>query len=211
VQICRYSTANDQIRKQAMSKFQSFRLSALAGTLCTAILLGCTPVTPPGATTSASYDEHATALVTAIDKTHRRLTLQSSDGQSATVVAPPEVQNFPQIQVGDTIRLTYRAQLDIRVAGNVAPIPGVIVETGGLRAQPGAKPAGLWTTRTRRSVQIVSVDRTSHTFTYREPDGSLDSIVVENPANFPLADGLTPGTIVDVTETEAVALSVAKI
>jgi len=183
----------------------------LAGAFCTTVLLGCTPVTPPGATTSASYEEQATALVTAIDKPHRRMTLQSPDGQAATVVAPAEIRNFLQIQVGDTVRLSYRDQLDIRKAGNVAPIPGVIVESGGLRAQPGAKPAGLWTTRTRRSVQIVSVDKTSHTVTYREPDGSLDSIVVEDPANFALADGLTPGTVVDVVETEAVAISVEKI
>jgi hypothetical protein len=171
----------------------------------------CAPTTPPGATTSATYGNSATAQVTAVDKARRELVLQSSDGRVARVEVPPDVRNFNQIKVGDTVRISYRTRVDIAVAGNQPPVTGVTVEAGGARAPAGQKPAGLWATRTQRAVQIVSVDRNSHTVTFREPDGSLDSIVVQDPANYALADGLRPGTYVVVTETSAVAASVDKI
>ncbi len=175
------------------------------------VLTACTPATPAGATASATYNEQVTAQVTAIDKARRQLILQSAQGQVAQVDVPAEVRNFDRIEVGDTVRVVYHSQLDVRVAGNAQPIPGVIVQSGMAGAALGEKPAGLWAVRTQRSVQIVSVDTASHTVTYREPDGSLDSLVVQNPANYALADGLRPGTIVDVTKTDTIAVSVDKI
>jgi hypothetical protein len=72
-------------------------------------------------------------------------------------------------------------------------------------------PAGIVGARTRRTVQVVSVDPTTHTVTFREPDGSIDSVTAINPANFAAVDGLRPGTNVVVTVTEAVAVSVEKV
>ncbi len=72
-------------------------------------------------------------------------------------------------------------------------------------------PAALLATQTQRSVQIVSVDRTTHTVTFKEPDGSVYTLVVQNPANYALADGLQPGTYVVVTETQVVAVSADRV
>ena len=87
----------------------------------------------------------------------------------------------------------------------------VIVGVGADRAAKGQTPAAAMTVSAKRSVEIVSVDRSSHTVTFREPDGSVDSIVVQNPNNFALADGLRPGTIVDVTVTAVAAVVVQKL
>jgi hypothetical protein len=138
--------------------------------------------------------------------------LQDSAGQAATVQASDAVQNFDQIKVGDTVRVDYEERVDVRVQGGATPpIPGVIVQAAGTHAAKGQKPNGAFVVSAKRSVQIVSVDRTSHTVTFREPDGTLDSIVVQNPDNFALADGLRPGTIVDVTETVATAVAVQRL
>lgn len=166
---------------------------------------------PPGVTASAEFSEAATGRASAVGKARRQIVLQSADGQVARVDVPEQVRNFDQIAEGDTVRLNYRVQFDIRVAGHEPPILGAIVSSATTGAPLGQKPAGLSTVTRQHSVQIVGVDRTSHTVTFRQPDGSLDSFVVQNPANYALADGLRPGTIVDVTETDAIAVSVSKI
>lgn len=194
----------------------SNRNLVLLGFFCCAPLLaltGCTPatpVTPPGTTASAEFNDEATAKVIGIDKAHRGLTLQSPDGQVVQINVSDAVRNFDRIAVGDTVRLTVHSHIQVTAAGNQS-LPGVIVDQGGARAAPGAKPAGIWAFRTQRSVQIVSVDKVGHTVTFREPDGTLDSFTVQNPANYAMADGLQPGSYVTVVETDAVAVSVEKI
>lgn len=188
----------------------------LVGFLCCtplSALTGCaptTPVTPPGTTASAEFNDQATARVIGIDRAHRGLTLQAPDGQVVRLNVTDAVRNFDRINIGDTVRLTVHSRLEVTAAGNQS-LPGVIVDQGGARAAPGAKPAGLWALRTQRSVQIVSVDKVGHTVTFREPDGTLDSFTVQNPANYAMADGLQPGSYVTVVETDAVAVSVDKI
>jgi hypothetical protein len=176
-------------------------------------LIGCTPatpVTPPGTTATAEFNGQATARVIGIDKAHRGVTLQSPDGQVVRLNVTDAVRNFDRIAIGDTVRVTVHSRLEVTAAGNQA-LPGVIVDQGGARAAPGAKPAGIWALRTQHSVQIVSVDKVGHTVTFREPDGTLDSFTVQNPANYAMADGLQPGSYVTVVETDAVAVSVDKI
>jgi hypothetical protein len=57
-------------------------------------------------------------------------------------------------------------------------------------------------------VQIVSVDQSTHTVTFRLPNGSVDTITEMNPANFAFVGGLQTGSKVLVTVTRAVAVSV---
>ena len=60
-------------------------------------------------------------------------------------------------------------------------------------------------------MQIVSVDKFSHTVTFREHDGSVHSFTVQNPANYAFADGLQPGSYLTVVATDAIAVSVDKL
>jgi hypothetical protein len=167
---------------------------------------GCTQPTPPGATVSAGFADQVTASVVGIDRARRGLTLKAPDGQVAQVRVSDAVRNFDGIAVGDTVRLTAHARLEVTAAGNRS-LPGVIVEEDMARAPVGSKPAAIWAARTQRSVQIVSVDKVSHTVTFREHDGSVHSYTVQNPANYAFADGLQPGSYVTVVATDAIALS----
>jgi hypothetical protein len=176
--------------------------------LATGLLSGCTAPTPPGAQTSVSAAGDVTATVVAIDKVNRQITLRGQDGRQATLDVPPEVQNFTQIMAGDTVRLSYRARIDFLVTGSTVPVTGVEVTVGAARAAAGQMPAGLLGAQTRLTVQIVSVDRSTHTVTFRLPDGSVDTITAMNPANFAFVDGLQTGTNVLVTVTRALAVSV---
>jgi hypothetical protein len=171
----------------------------------------CTPPTPPGTTTGVTYNQTLTAKVVDINKASRGLTLQLPDGRTVPLQVSNDVQNYDQIRVGDMVNAIYQERIDVEVMGKVTPIDGVIVNAAQANAPKGQKPAGGWAISAKRSVTIVSVDRTSHTVTFRETDGSLDSLVVKNPANYPIADGLQPGTVVNVTETAALAVAVSKI
>jgi hypothetical protein len=195
------------------TKAKNFRMCTCIVTLAGSLALGaCTPATPPGATASTIYSDQAKVKVTGLDRSSRLITLQDAHGQMTTVRASDAVRNFDQITVGDTVKVDYQEQIEILVRGiNAAPIQGVIVGIGAERAAKGQTPAAAMIVSAKRSVEIVSVDRSSHTVTFREPDGSVDSIVVQNPNNFALADGLRPGTIVDVTVTAVAAVVVQKL
>lgn len=179
--------------------------------LCLAVA-GCTPamVTPPGATASAAYNDQIVALIVGVDAPRRMLTVQLPSGEPVQVYASDAVRNFDRIAVGDKVRLTVHSRIEVTAAGNMA-LPGIIVDQRGASAPLGSKPAAVWASRTQRSVQILSVDKSTHTVTFRDPDGSIDSIVVENPANYGLADGLMPGSYVTVVRTDAIAVSVDKV
>lgn len=186
-----------------------------SGLICLALIAGaagCTqsPVTPPGATASASFNDQLIATVAAIDRPRRILTLQSADGDTAQVGVTDAVRNFDRIEKGDKVRLTVHTRVVVTAAGNAA-LPGVIVDERGGTAPLGSKPAGVWAARAQRSVQIVSVDRATHSVAFREPDGRVGTIVVQNPENYALADGLQPGSFVTVVRTDAVAVSVDKV
>jgi hypothetical protein len=195
------------------TKAKNFRMCTCILTLAGSLALGaCTPATPPGATASTTYSDQAKVKVTGVDRSSRMITLQDARGQTTTVRASDAVRNFDQIMVGDTVTVDYQERIEILVRGvNAAPIQGVIVGVGADRAAKGQTPAAAMVLSAKRSVEIVSVDRSSHTVTFREPDGSVDSIVVQNPNNFALADGLRPGTIVDVTVTAVAAVVVQKL
>lgn len=182
--------------------------------LCAAVATGCvTPVQPlpPGAGTAVGYAGQASARIVAVQRSTRLITVQSPSGQEATLYVDPAVRNFSHIRAGDSVRLTYQRVLEVHVHGPTAPSPGVLVDQDVATAAPGERPAALWRGRTTRTVQVISIDRKTRTVTYREPDGSLDSVVVQDPRNYWLVDRLTPGTLVDVTDHETLAVSVERI
>ena len=184
---------------------------ASVAVVATGVLSGCTPRTPVGAQTSASAPAATSATVGSGDKANRQITLRGQDGREATFDVPPEVRNFNQIMAGDTVRLSYRARMDFLVTGSSVPVSGVEVTVGAAGAPAGQMPAGLLGARTRLTVQILSVDRNSHTVTFRLPDGTIDTATAMNPANFAFVDGLQAGTNVLVTVTQAVAVSVDRV
>jgi hypothetical protein len=182
--------------------------------LCSALATGCVAPAqplPPGAGTTVGYEEQASARIVAVQRTDRLITVQSPSGQQATVYVGPRVRNFGQIRAGDTVLLTYQRVLEVHVHGGTVPASGILVDQAVATAAPGERPAALWHGRTNRTVQVVSIDHNTRTVTYREPDGSLDSVVVQDPRNYWLVDRLTPGTLVDVTDYQTLAVSVERI
>ena len=80
------------------------------------------PATTPAATTPAPQIEtpaaapqgdgiaakvEVTATVAKIDHATREVTLKADDGQEYSFVASEDVQNLPQVQVGDVVTIAY--------------------------------------------------------------------------------------------------------
>ena len=192
----------------------SLRLAASVGAAMLAgLAVSCAPPVPPPAGMGAlsAHTETMQAQVVGVDRGKRIVTLRGPGGQNVAVVAGPEVQNLDQVRTGDLVDVAYTEGLAIRVRGGEIPLPGVVVSGQLSRAAPGQPPAAAWDGQATRTVQVLAVDPAAHTITYRDVDGAVYAIVVRDPANWPVAERLTPGTLVDVTNFQTVAVSLVRI
>ena len=147
----------------------------------------------------------ARATVTAIDPATRIVTLKTQDGQTLDVEAGPEVKNFNQIKVGDTVKATYTES----VAFQVVPKG----ETPGGAAQiadriPGGVAVGQQVTT---SFKVTSVDPKTNILWVTLPNGNTKKIQVQDPKAQERLKTLSPGNVVSVTYTEAMALQLEKL
>jgi len=146
------------------------------------------------------------AQITAIDPVSRTIDLRGEAGV-ASIVAGPEVRNFDQIHVGDTVKVTYKAALAASISkSKETPTSGV--DAAAYRAPVGEKPAAAVGQMISTTVRIESVDTSFDTVTFKRPDGSTRTIAVESPEGKKFIRTLKPGTMVDVSYTEALAISV---
>ena len=183
---------------------------------------GCTeappaPPTPPPAPTAASQPlpsgtvganlVSATARVKAIDQQTRQVTLQRADGSEVTIYADETVRNLPQIQVGDEVTVSYYESLayEVKKPGTTAPGATVTEETG--RAKLGEKPAGAGARVTTIVTTITGIDKAAGTVTLQGPTGRVTTVKARDPRNL---DRVVVGDLVEITYTEAVAVSVDK-
>lgn len=149
-----------------------------------------------------------TATVESIDQASRLVTLRSEDGNGFTVQVSDEVRNFGQVKEGDKVTVSFFEALAAEVRKEGEGVQGVETDVAAVRAAPGERPAGGAGVLLRTTVEIVSVDKTSNTVTFRRPDGALRAVAVESEEGRTFIRGLRPGDRVDVAYTEAVAIEV---
>jgi hypothetical protein len=149
----------------------------------------------------------ATARVKAIDQQTRQVTLQRADGSEVTIYADETVRNLPQIQVGDEVTVSYYESLayEVKKPGTTAPGATVAEETG--RAKLGEKPAGAGARVTTIVTTITGIDKAAGTVTLQGPTGRATTVKARDPRNL---DRVVVGDLVEITYTEAVAVSVDK-
>ncbi len=177
-----------------------------------ALAAGCASTPAP---TKAEISEEIVleSTVQAVDAETREITLERQDGTKVVMVAGPEVRNFAQIAVGDTVRARYRVTLTAHrlKPDEVAPEPTVGLAVG--VAEKGAKPgigigAGLEVT-----VTVQSVDTKQHIVVFtgpagEGPAGELHSVRAQRDEGRRFIAGLKVGDRVKLVYTEAIALTV---
>lgn len=172
-------------------------------------LLLATPAAPvrvaaqPAAIVDAG---EARATVETVDQQRRMILLRGATGALLTVHAGPEVRNLPQVKPGDRVVVRYTEAVAARIVRPGDPAPESATTVAG--AAPGERPAGLLVDRIRNRVRIEGVDPASGTVAFVGSDRVPRVVAVRQPAMREFLRTLKAGDEVEVTFTEAVAVSV---
>lgn len=151
--------------------------------------------------------EEVTATVEAVNLEARLVTLKGQSGETFTIEAGPEVRNLPQVQVGDTVVARYYRALGAQLKPAGTP-DAPVVDLAGERAAEGERPAGAIGTTTTVPVTIVSTRDEGKAVSFYGQDGLVRVLEVKNPAAQEFVRGLKEGDKVELTYTEALAISV---
>ena len=160
-------------------------------------------VKTPGAVGMAQ-SVNATVTITKIDKASRAVTAKSEQGKEVTFVAGPEVKNFNQLKVGDTVDIQYSEAVMLElIKGGGKPVARVEQE-GSRSAKPGAKPAGVQARKVTVVGDVINVDAATQTVTVRGPQRTVD-LKVRDPEQLKL---ISKGDQIEATYVQAVAAAV---
>jgi Cu/Ag efflux protein CusF len=164
------------------------------------------PLEAPAEVLSGTVAEGAatvTATVRKIDLKKRRVTLEGPDGKTVTVKVPEAARNLAQVKVGDEVVVAFYESIAYEVKKPGEASPGVAVAEEAGRSEPGEKPGGFAAEAV--TVTITAIDRANSTVTLELPDGETDTVKVRDPSRL---EGVEVGDLVELTYTEAVAISV---
>jgi hypothetical protein len=193
-----------------MSSISVRRSGPCIGLAFIAILLGACQSTPPDPVTVENTQE-ISATVDAIDVQKRLLTLRDKSGEKVTVEVSPEVRNLPQVKVGDQVVARYYESLAAELvkrgdeSGTTqAPVKDAVIGRSAL----GAKPGVVMGTENHQTVRITKVDKKNNVVHFYGSDGLARSIPIKSPEGQEFAGKLKPGDEVEVTYTEALAVTV---
>lgn len=157
----------------------------------------------PGVAGAAQTVE-VTATITAIDAATREVTLKGPKGGEVTVQAGPEVKNFAQMKVGDTVKAQYVEALTLELKKGGKAVVGRTEQAGAATAKPGEKPAGLAGRQLTVIADVIAVDPATQTVTLKGPKRTVD-LKVADPEQFKL---VKVGDQVEAKYTEALAIAV---
>ena len=164
-----------------------------------------TTVKTTATSTTVSDTFKATATVTAIDATSRKLKLTLSDGSRTTVKCGPEVRNFSQIQINDRVRIVVTEEITAFLdKGESVGASGAGLVS---RARAGAKPGVFMADSVKGTVKIIGIDTTSRNLTFVNSAGKTETFKVGDHIDL---GKVKVGDSVTIRHTEAVAVSVEK-
>ncbi len=158
----------------------------------------------PGKATAVNAVE-ATALVVAIDKATRTVSLKRPNGETSDIVAGLDVKNFDQIKVGDSVVVRYVEALSLELKKTKVAAGEPTVREEAAKAKPGEKPAVAGARQVTAIAEVTDVDSAKKTITLKGPKGKVVTLDVRNPEQFKV---VKKGDQVEVKYTEALALSV---
>jgi hypothetical protein len=149
------------------------------------------------------------ALVIAVDKETREVSLQLPQGEIATMIAGPDMVRFDEIAVGDAVVATYIQALaaDVRApTQEEMDEPWVELDAAGI-AEAGMDPGVVGMRVIRAVCSIEGMNRVARTVMIEDPRGKYHVIGDVDPARLA---GLTLGTKVIMVYSQAVALTLEK-
>jgi hypothetical protein len=149
-----------------------------------------------------------TATVEDVDMASRLVTLKGPEGGMLTVQAGPEVKNLGEVKKGDQVKVSYYRSMavDVITPGSASKSAS---ETGAVRAEAGAKPAGAVGRRVHKTVKIAAVDPIKKAISFYDTDGRWREVSMDRPDIEHYLDEIKAGDTVEVVFTEALAVSIS--
>jgi stage V sporulation protein SpoVS len=152
-----------------------------------------------------SDTEVGSALVVGIDKQDRAVTLRGPQGNVTTVEVGEDVRNFDQIEVGDTVKITYYEAVALYF-GKPGTQPSADAGAVVARSEKGEKPGAYAVGAVDVSATVKAINRAKRTVTLKGPDGSEATVSVD--PSMKEFDNLRVGDTIHARYTEAIAVSV---
>jgi len=142
---------------------------------------------------------HASVVVTAIDKSARKLTLKMPSGEKAQIQVPADVQEFEKVKVGDKIDVDYMQSVALGFLPKGTKPSLTEVEAAG---------PGMAGRQMSVSAEVIKVDAANNQVTFKGPKGTHRVVTVQDPDLQARLPNLKPGQVVVLQYTEAVATAI---
>jgi hypothetical protein len=156
---------------------------------------------------SASQTVTTSAVVTAINKETRIVTLQQNDGEEITFTAGDEVRNLDQVSVGDVLIAEYVETISIEVMANEGMEAAAAGAAAMARTEKGEMPGFVAMDATVVTATVEEINLEKNTFKLKQVDGTINEYAARNPDNLRRAK---VGDLVVTTVSTAVAIAVEK-
>ena len=180
----------------------------LAAALVLAVLAA--PLLAQAPATSGVYavnEISATGTVEAVDLAKRTVTLKGEGGRVETFAVDPAAKNLDQVKPGDVLVILYKESLVWELNKPGAGVQGVEAVGAVATAKKGEMPGGVVGQQVTATVTITQIDAQAPTITIKGPAGNERTIRVKDPKKL---EGVKVGDTLDITYTEAVAISVER-
>ena len=170
-----------------------------------AVLLACGTVEHK-ATTEDYFDTVAT--VRAVDAAEGLLAIDTPTGERAVLQMGPEVKNLSEVKAGDRLKIRHSRAMAAHVVK--ASRPAVISSTENSESQfdPGTKPAATTERETKALFHVDAIDTAANSMLVTGPAGRQQLVQISEPEMQDYIRTLEAGDTVEVTFTEATAISI---
>lgn len=189
-----------------------FRYAArgvLLGSLAIVPFMGVTVATADAATVQSQVESlKIEAVVTAIDKAERTVTVKAPNGNSRVIKASADVRNFDQITVGDTVDLRSQVAGMLELKRPSGDTPTLQIEEISSRAAPGEKPGLFIETKVSAVVSITRINADTGEITFVGPLGNAFSLVTTDEPFRQTMKDFRVGELVQAVYMEALSIVV---
>jgi len=161
--------------------------------------------------TSGTIEEavaSATAEVIAIDPSTRSVALRMEDGSEVAFVAGPEIRNLDQVAAGDSVRVSYLESIVYHLRKPGEATPGVRVDAGGYRAEPGETPGAGVARMVTVTATVRGLDPAVPSVTLEDAEGAQRTLRVRDADRL---KGVKIGDLVEFSFTQALAVGLEKL
>lgn len=146
------------------------------------------------------------AVITAIDKDHRTITLKGPRGNEKTIEAGPEVKNFDQLKVGDNVKFTITEEVVVTMNEDKSAKAGGDITTVTV-APKGTLPEVVTVNTVQRVGTVKAKDEAKRTVSIVLEDGAEQTFPVRNDVNL---KKVKTGDKVTFRVTESIAVKVER-